>query len=72
MQAISFDSVIDGDKIHIPEKLIGNIGASVRVIIFPNDTISSERKPATLEDFTDLKIPTKGWKFNRDEANERR
>jgi hypothetical protein len=32
----------------------------------------SKRKIVGAEDFSELKIPTKGWKFDREEANERR
>jgi hypothetical protein len=72
MQTIEFDSLIEGDIIRIPEQFREVSGGVVRVIIMSRDEPALKQKPLGPEDFTELKIPTKGWKFDREEANERR
>jgi hypothetical protein len=71
---MEFNSIIEGDIIRVPEqyKKYKNIaGSAVRVIITPEET-APKRKTFGPEDFTELKIRTRGWKFDRDEANVRR
>jgi len=80
MQSIEFQSVIEGDAIRIPEHFMKYITETevVKVTIIPiyNDKIkvASKADAGTLKpnSFSALKINTNGWKFNRDEANERR
>jgi len=72
MRAIEFESVIDGDIIRIPQQYIGELRNAVRVILLSADGAHVEPKKLSAEDFTELRIPTKGWKFDREEANERR
>lgn len=48
------------------------IGKEIEVIAFPKDEgISKEKPPKKKVTFTALSIDTRGYKFNRDEANER-
>jgi hypothetical protein len=50
----------------------------IRVVIFANDTANpkihrrTKTKPLAPHDFSALKLDTQDWKFNREEANERR
>ncbi|MDR1342794.1 MAG: hypothetical protein LBK18_06015 [Prevotellaceae bacterium] len=68
MKAYEFNSVIHEGMIHIPEQYKDKLPLSVRVIIYPNTFVSGvdNRKK-----FTAMKLKTKNFVFNRDEANER-
>jgi hypothetical protein len=78
MRAIEFDSFIEGDVIRVPEQYRNTARNAVKVIVMFGDEIAPvgglthKPKPVGPEDFTELKIPTRGWKFDREEANERR
>jgi hypothetical protein len=68
MQAYEFSTAVeDNGIIHIPEEYLKDISSTVKVIIFTKD---EERQPQK-KTFTAMKIHTKGFKFNREEANER-
>jgi hypothetical protein len=69
---MEFNSVIEGDIIRVPEQYKNVAGSAVRVIIMSSEESALKRKTLGSEDFTELKIQTRGWKFDRDEANERR
>jgi hypothetical protein len=71
MRTIEFCSLVEGDIIRIPAQFREVSGAAVRVIIMPRDEPAPKQKRLGPEDFTELKIPTKGWKFDREEANAR-
>ncbi|HEY9258251.1 hypothetical protein [Chitinophaga sp.] len=59
-QSISFD---------IPEDYVGK---QIEVIAFAKDEGNTKAKPAKQKvTFTALSLDTRGYKFNRDEANER-
>ena len=69
MQAYEFSSVVEGNGIiRIPEQYLRNISSPVKVIVFTNDEIQSSVKR---KHFSAIKIRTKGFKFDRDDANER-
>jgi hypothetical protein len=69
MQKYEFNAVVEGDIIHIPEQYRNQHLSSVRVILLPdvNDFSQSTEK----KKFTSMRLQTKGFKFNREEANER-
>jgi hypothetical protein len=68
MQAYEFRSVVeDNGIIRIPEQYLHSISSPVKVIVFTNDEIQSN---SNKKHFSAMKIKTKGFKFNRDEANE--
>jgi hypothetical protein len=77
MDAITFQSIIKDNTIQVPEQFQIDIKSPVLVTI----TLLSEDKPLiiprkgqgriTKDNFKALKISTKNFKFNRDEANER-
>ncbi len=72
MGAIEFDSFVEGGVINIPEQYRNAVGNAVRVIVLSEDAPVSKPRSFGPEDFTELKIPTQGWKFDREEANARR
>jgi hypothetical protein len=77
MSVIQFDSVVEGDIIRIPEEYIGQIPAMVTVMLMDAEKPrfmpkTKKEKPSSLEEFSNLKLDTRGWKFDREEANERR
>jgi hypothetical protein len=68
MQAYEFSTVVEDDGIiHIPEEYLKDISSIVKVVIF---TRNEERQPQK-KTFKAMKIHTKGFKFDREEANER-
>jgi flagellar basal body rod protein FlgF len=67
MQALEFNSVIGNEGvIHIPKQYLVNISSSVRVILLMDEK-SKEKKSKS---FSALKLKTKGFKFDRELANE--
>lgn len=71
MQAYEFNAVIHEGMIRIPERYQGKLlsPSPVRVILLSNTTtlpVGSGNKK-----FTAMKLQTKGFVFNREEANER-
>jgi hypothetical protein len=75
MSVIQFESVVEGNIIRIPEEYIGQIPAMVTVTLI--DAEKPRFRPKTIgqlpaiQEFPPL-LDTRGWKFNREEANERR
>ena len=77
MSVIQFESVVEGDVIRIPEQYIDQIPARVAVTLVDVEKPrfrpkTKKEKPSSIEEFSDLKLDTSNWKFNREEANERR
>jgi hypothetical protein len=78
MQAYEFNTAVeDPGIIRIPEEYLKEISSTIKVIIFTkNDrtnvpgTLASEPQPKK-KTFKAMKIHTQGFKFNREEANER-
>ncbi|MDR1110096.1 MAG: hypothetical protein LBP92_05225 [Deltaproteobacteria bacterium] len=77
-QAIQFEGNIENGVIRIPEQYVNALPVSVFVTLVP---VSEPRiihgprsNPGEISpnDFSALKIDTQGWKFDREEANERR
>jgi hypothetical protein len=77
-QAIQFETVIKSGIIHIPEQYVNTIPVAVRVTLAPVSEsrvkmgVKSKAGALSSDDFSALKIDTKAWKFDREEANERR
>jgi hypothetical protein len=68
MQAYEFSSVIESDGIiHIPSQYLQNISSPVKVILLANNQTQNK----TGKIFSAIKLKTKGFKFDRDAANER-
>ena len=68
MQAYEFLAKPENGAIPIPEEFRNRITSNVKVIVLETEFNNQEYK-------SDLLLPptldTKGWKFNREEANER-
>jgi len=75
---IEFETNVESGVIRIPEQYVKTIPATVKVTLAPvNETrikagLKSKAGALSLSDFSALKIDTLGWKFDREEANERR
>ncbi|MCL2379987.1 MAG: hypothetical protein FWC64_00165 [Treponema sp.] len=68
MQAYEFNSVVGNEGIiHIPQQYLTNISSPVKVIILTNEKVPNNKN----KHFSAISLETKGFKFNRDEANER-
>ena len=78
-RAIQFETVVESGIIRVPEEYANTISAAVKVTLAPLSNpphikvgVKSEAGILSSDDFNALKIDTKNWKFNREEANERR
>ena len=69
MQAYEFKAVVRDGLIHIPEQLSDEKLSDVRVILLA-DTVKKASKPRKNE-FTAMRLKTKGFTFNREEIHER-
>ena len=78
MSAIQFEAVVDNNIIRIPGKYRRKIRSGARVKVTTVETSDNDLKVKakagllTVDDFKALKIDTRGFKFDREEANERR
>jgi hypothetical protein len=76
-EAIQFETNVESGVIRIPEQYIRVVPKTVKVTLVPVDNsriktgTKAKSEALTLDDFSALKINTKGFKFNREEANER-
>jgi hypothetical protein len=77
MEAVMFETDIKNHVIEIPEQYWGVVDSPAIVTITADVRRTAhiiprtKKGPATLEDLGKPFIHTNGWKFNRDEANER-
>jgi len=77
-QAIQFETVIDSGIIRIPDQYIKTVPPFAKVTIAPGNSSrikigrKSKAGELSLNSFSCMKIDTRDWKFNREEANERR
>jgi len=75
MQAYEFYAKPENGVIPIPEKYKSQITDSVRVIVIENKPWTFSCEEANIRRKTDLlslpSLKTKGWKLNREDANER-
>jgi hypothetical protein len=72
MKAIEFSGNIKDGILKIPKKLLPNVSdRSVRIIILVEEQQSPRKKPSLKNRFKSLKLDTRDFKFDRDEANER-
>jgi hypothetical protein len=67
MFAVEFDARIDSGTIKIPDKYMGRLGSKVKVIILTGETMEEKSSPV----FNSIAIRTKGFKLDRETANER-
>ena len=77
-QTIQFETTVESGFIRIPEQYIKTIPVAVKVTLAPvNDSrvvFGTKSKAGALSgsDFSALKIDTREWSCDREEANERR
>jgi len=77
-QHIQFETIIESGVIRIPEQYIKTVSEAVKVTLAPvsEPEIKAEAKSKagmlSSDGFRALSINTRNWKFNREEANERR
>ena len=75
MPVIQFESAVEGDIIRIPERYIGQIPAVVAVKLMyvekPRLKHKERNEFPSIDEFPAV-LDTGGWKFDREEANERR
>ena len=67
MQAFEFNSVVEKGNIRIPDIYLDKIKSPVKVIILAQDNQFRNFQ----KKFTAMSLDTRGYKFDRDEANER-
>jgi hypothetical protein len=67
MNQVQFNTIIDGDVIRIPDEYKRRFPNQVTIVI----TEVQQKRRWTPEDFTELSI-SEVYKFDREEANERR
>jgi hypothetical protein len=67
MQALEFDSFMKDGVIPVPDYIPHYDTKSIRVIVLSSDETSHQVKKT----FNAMRVHTKGFKFNREEANER-
>ena len=67
MEAFEFQTTVQEGVIKIPEKLIKKLTRNIKVIIMTEE----ENKVPSDSAFPYFAIDTTGYKFNREEANER-
>ena len=67
MQTYEFDSVIEDEGIiHVPEQYLSCISSPVKVIILTEE----DNKQSRGKQFSAIRLKTKGFKFDREAANE--
>ena len=66
MQAYEFQTVAHNGIIEIPEEYKQKIISKIKVIVLTEDPVPNKKSL-----FPDFTIDTTGYKFNREEANER-
>ena len=78
MHTIQFETVVNGDIIQVPAQYKQSVHSGVKVRVFADISPKTDEKPKSKagalsdDDFTALRIDTRGYKFDREEANERR
>ena len=77
-QVIQFETIVERGIIRIPDQYITSFPSAVKVTVAPVNKpsikIGAKSKAGEIDsaDFSALKIDTMSWRFNREEANERR
>ena len=67
LQAYEFNSTINNGIINIPEQYRDKMPSTVKVIVLAHD----KQTKAEDKKFSAIRLKTKGFRFNREEANER-
>ena len=67
MSAYQFNAVIEDGIIRVPDEYADRLTSNVRVLVMPDNKKVADK--ASL--FPNLHLDTRGYKFDRDEANAR-
>jgi len=68
MQAVEFNATIENGMIPIPHEYKDSVAENVRVIVYPVSNAEKYKKKKIYS----IGIDMTGYKFDREEANERR
>jgi hypothetical protein len=68
MQAVEFDTTVENGVINIPHQYKTSVADKVRVIVLSEPNAEKPKKKKIYS----IGIDMTGYKFNREEANERR
>jgi len=67
MQAYEFSSIIENEGvIHIPKQYLEKVSSPVKIILLSKDENFRDRN----KQFSAIRLKTRGFKFNREAANE--
>jgi len=70
MPTISFETTLENGVIHVPKEYITLFPETLTVTLGPIHRPKTNAKPNSIDDFPAV-LDINGFKFNRDEANER-
>ena len=71
MQAYEFYATPENGIIKIPEQFRNRITSGVKVVLFEEKKFGGEEAGRRTDLLSPVSIDTRGWKFDREEANER-
>jgi hypothetical protein len=77
MSVIQFEATVENNIIRIPEEYMDVVHSGAKVTVHSNEDLNypvncrPEAGALLPDDFTALRIDTRGFKFDREEANER-
>ena len=71
MQAYEFYAVPENGTIKIPKQFRNRIKTSVKVILLEDNLDKKEISHKRTDLLSPISIDTRGWKFDKEEANER-
>jgi|GEM_PF-1023332 hypothetical protein len=72
MKAIEFSGQIKDGIVKIPKKFLSHLeDEPVRIIILVKEQETQTKKPPFKQRFKSVKLDTRGFKFDRNKANER-
>ena len=69
MRAYEFQTAVNNGIIHIPVEYRSKISSKVKVILLSEEPIKKTNEEKIM--FNAMKLDTRGFIFNREEANER-
>jgi hypothetical protein len=72
VKAIEFSGDVKNGMVKIPKKFLSSLSdGSVRIIILVNEQEALNKKLPLKKRFKSIGLDTRGFKFDRDDANER-
>ncbi len=71
MQAVEFETQIEEGIIKVPSQFLQKSSGSVKVILLYEEKNQEQSVAQNTSIFDQVRLKTKGFRFNREEANER-